>query len=144
MARKQEKVDWQKRAEELEESWKRALADYKNLVRRTDEERVMVVRCANADLVLRLLPAVDLLSKAARHSGDRGVGMAVEQVQKVLREEGLDIIEPKKGEQFDGAGEECVEVVEGGEKGRVAEVVEVGYKWGDGMVLRAAKVKVYK
>jgi len=142
--KKDGKIDWQKRAEEVEENWKRALADYKNLVRRTEEERVLIGKFANTDLLIRLLPALDLMERAARHSGDAGVRMAADEVRRVLSEEGLTVIDPRKGEQFDEKVHECGETVDGGKSGLVAEVVEVGYKWRDGLVLRPAKVKVYK
>ena len=142
--KKDGKIDWQKRAEEVEENWKRALADYKNLVRRTEEERVLIGKFANTDLLIRLLPALDLMERAAKHSKDVGVKMAVDEVRRVLSEEGLVVIEPKKEERFDEKMHECNETVGGGKSGQVAEVIDVGYKWRDGLVLRPAKVKVYK
>jgi molecular chaperone GrpE len=134
----------QRRIAELEENWKRALADYENLMRRTEEEREAVVKFANAELILRLLPSVDLLNKAARHSQDKGVELAVEQMRRVLGEEGLEMVEPQMGEDFDEGVAECAEAVEGGERGKVAELVEAGYRWKNKVVLRPAKVKVYK
>lgn len=134
----------QKRVAELEENWKRALADYDNLVKRTEAEKGAMVKFASAELIWRLLPSIDLLNKAARHSRDKGVVLAVEQMRKVLEEEGLVVVEPQIGENFDEAIAECTEAVEGGDGGKVAELVEVGYKWKDGGVLRPAKVKVYK
>lgn len=125
-----------------EDNWKRALADYQNLVKRVDTEKREFVRFASNNLVSKLLPTLDILELAAKHSADVGVQMAVKQFQEVLKDEGLQEITPAVGEVFDPALHEGIENVGGGTTGTVAEVLSKGYKIDD-FVIRPAKVKVF-
>jgi molecular chaperone GrpE (heat shock protein) len=49
----------QEKVSEMESNWKRALADYKNLVDRTNKEKKQFVEFANEVLVLKLLVVYD-------------------------------------------------------------------------------------
>lgn len=126
---------------EMEQNWKRALADYQNLVKRTQEQQNMVRNFACLSLVERLLPAMDHLEMAAGHLNDPGLTMVVEQFRQALSEEGINRIEAR-GQIFDPVQMECVEMVEG-EANKVIEVVSQGYMI-QKKVLRPAKVKVGK
>src|SRR3989344_8337589 len=59
------------RIKELEESWKRALADYKNLERRFNEEKEMLVAFSNLVLLERLIPVLDNLENLCEHLSDQ-------------------------------------------------------------------------
>ncbi len=48
--------DLQKEMDEVTNNWKRALADYQNLEKRTQEEKLNFAQFANSQLVLKLLP----------------------------------------------------------------------------------------
>lgn len=135
--------DLQQQIETLTNDWKRALADYQNLVKRFEMEKREVVKLANADLIARLLPSLDILELSAQHSDDTGVKMAVKQFQDLLSEENLETILPKVGDIFDHNYHDCTETVEGEIAGTIAEVITKGYKIND-TVLRPSKVKVYK
>ena len=52
------------RIAELEENWKRALADYKNLERRVTEEKDVLIKFANFVFIERLIPVLDNLENA--------------------------------------------------------------------------------
>lgn len=130
----------------LDENWKRALADYQNLLRRVDHDKKEFTKLSNANLVARLLPSLDIIEMAASHTQDMGVQMAAKQFHDALKEEGLEIISPAPGTPFSHGQMEAAEVVEaqaGETPETIAELVLKGYKIGD-YVLRPARVKVYK
>jgi molecular chaperone GrpE len=130
----------------LDENWKRALADYQNLLRRVDNDRKEFTKISNANLIARLLPSLDIIELAANHNQDLGVQMAAKQFHQALVEEGLELITPAIGESFDPKVHDCNETVdldEGKVENTISELVLKGYKLGD-YVLRPAKVKVYK
>lgn len=127
----------------LEENWKRALADYHNLVKRIDADKRDFVKFATANIISKFLPSLDILELSASHSQDQGVKMAVKQFQDVLSAEGLQEIMPKIGDAYDHEIHECIETLSGDKDNTIAEVVTKGYKIND-YVIRPAKVKVYK
>lgn len=128
--------------EELTNNWKRALADYQNLVRRYEIEKADFVAYANTNLVLKLLAVLDHFDRAQEYLKDPGLELAIKQFRGVLSEEGLVEIEALEKE-FNPEEMEAVEVVEGKESGKVAEVIAKGYRLKD-KVIRVAKVKVVK
>src|SRR3972149_10208696 len=126
-----------------EENWKRALADYQNLLRRVETDKREFMKLANVNLIARLLPSLDILELAATHSQDLGVQLAASQFHEALNAEGLESISPKVGGIFDHNWHECSETVIGEKMDTIAELVLKGYKIGE-YVLRPAKVKVFK
>lgn len=132
-----------KRIEELENNWKRALADYQNLEKRVAEERKEWMLKANKELLLHLLPVLDTLMQAAKHSKDEGLTLSVKQFLDTLKQEGLERI-GTVGKIFDPELMECVDTGEG-EEGKVLEEVRTGYKYiTNGTILRTSLVKVGK
>ncbi|HJZ05285.1 nucleotide exchange factor GrpE [Candidatus Amesbacteria bacterium RIFCSPHIGHO2_01_FULL_48_32] len=127
----------------LNENWKRALADYQNLSKRVEADKKEFVKFAAANIVTKLIPTLDVLELAAAHSSDPGIQMAVKQFQDVLSSESLQSIITAPGEPFDHTIHECIETILGEPDNSVVELVAKGYKI-DGLVIRPAKVKVYK
>ena len=127
----------------LNDSWKRALADYQNLSKRVENDKKEVTRYVSMSMISKLIPTLDILEMAAKHSDDQGVKMAVGQFQNVLKDEGLQEINPAIGEEFDAFNHEAIEVLTGDTDNTIAEVLTKGYKIGD-YVIRPAKVKVFK
>lgn len=127
------------RVTELENNWKRALADYQNLQKRVAEERESIVKFANAMLVLRVLPILDNLLMMHKHDEDAGLKMTIKEFEKILAEEGVTEIEAH-GNNFDPHTMEAIEKVDG-ENGKVMEVLQKGYMYKN-KVLRPARVKV--
>lgn len=110
--------------EESKNKEQRALADYQNLVRRTNEERTKIFKLAAKDFVESLLQPLNHLSLASEQINNSGLNMVVNQLWEVLEENGLKRVE-SLGKKFDL---ETMEVVERGEKGeKVIEVVKEGY-----------------
>lgn len=127
----------------LDENWKRALADYQNLVKRIEADKAEIVKLASLNLVTKLLPTLDGLEAAAAHSQDAGTKMAVKQFSQILAEEGLTEIAPAVGDKFDHTVHECIETIAGGPVETIAEVALKGYKV-NGFILRPARVKVWQ
>lgn len=125
--------------EQLDNKFKRSLADYQNLQRRTQEEKGMWIRSANKDLILKLLQVLDTLLLAGQHLQDKGLELAIDQFEKVLETEGVKRIETI-GKAFDPVTMEAVST-KTGEKGKVVEEMRAGYMV-DNAVLRAAQVIV--
>lgn len=136
----------QQQVQSLETSWKRALADYQNLLRRIESEKKEFIRVSTANLMARLIPSLDIIDMAASHTKDLGVEMAAKQFRNALVEEGLQEIIPVIGSEFDHNLHECSETVptsSSSDDNHISEVILKGYKLAD-YVLRPAKVKVYK
>lgn len=143
MVKKDEEIKTLKlKIEELENHWKRALADYQNLEKRTAKEREEYIKFASSDLIFKLLPIVDQLKAADKHLKDEGLNLVFLNFIKVLADEGLTKIEVL-GKEFNPEEMECVDVVKGKEENKVVEEVGPGYRLKD-KVVRATKVKVTK
>lgn len=124
---------------ELENNYKRALADYQNQERRHKEMSSQLVKMASASLIEKLLGTLDSLEMAQVHLKDAGLKMVIEQFHKTLESEGLQPIKTD-GETFDPYTMDCVEMVEG-KKDLVVKTVSSGYTLFE-KVLRPAKVAV--
>lgn len=134
-------VQLEERLVELEEKWKRAVADYRNLERRIEEGKTDFVKFANASLIDKLLAVLDDLERAEQHLKDKGLTIAVSQFRHVLETEAVEEIKALK-EKFDPQLMDCLEITKG-PKNIVVEVCQKGYQLA-GKVLRPAKVKVGK
>lgn len=120
---------------QAQEREKRVLADYQNLIRRTQDERAKLIQMANRELVEALIQPLEHLELAAGQLQDKGLVMALEQLKRVLGEFGLEEI-PVAGKAFEV---ETMEAVEGSGVGKVKTVVRKGYRL-NGTVLQHAKV----
>lgn len=126
---------------DLEAKWKRAVADYRNLERRVNDQQQAVVKFANAMLIERLLTIIDDLERANEHLKDEGLRLIIGRFKDILKSEGVEPIEVQ-GKEFNPQVMECAEMVEGA-KNQVVKVVLTGYTL-NGKVLRPAKVLVGK
>ncbi len=128
----------------------RALADYDNLNKRVEREKEELGKIVSLNLILRLLSVLDILESAQKHLNDQGLGIAIDEFKKVLLEEGLEEVKPNEGDEFNHDVHEAVEVVEGKNHGKIAELLLSGWKFKDlpaqagGQVVRPAKIKVFK
>jgi molecular chaperone GrpE len=133
---------------ELEDRWRRALADLDNLRKRYARELERERATERARVAAELLPVVDNLDLALAHAGARpdaiveGVRTVREQALAALTRLGYPRDE-EVGVPFDPARHEAVKVVEGADAapGTVVEVVRPGYGRGDRW-LRPAAVAV--
>jgi molecular chaperone GrpE len=133
------KTQLEEKIADLENKWKRALADYQNLEKRVKKEKENFAKFSNASLIDKLLSVLDAFEKCVEHLEDKGLNLVLEQFKAVLESEGLEEIKTER-EKFDPEKMDAAEIVDG-PKNKVVEVVLKGYLL-NGKVLRPAKVKV--
>ncbi len=132
--------------DELKTQLARVLADYDNLKKRVESERVAFMSFASKRVLDRLLPIADNLETVLAHVQDQGLAIAVGDFKNVLKEEGLIEIAPKEGDAFDHDTMEAIDTVATDDENmqaRVASCAQKGWKYQDGQILRHAKVVVY-
>lgn len=147
------------KCEEYLAGWKRAQADYQNVLRERDRDRTELVKFANERLLKDLLPALDQFSLAMRFvpsletlpedvrtSWERwltGLKAVSSEWEKVATSLGLEKI-ACDGE-FDPTVHEALseQVSESVASGHIVQVIEDGWRL-HGKVLRPAKVIVSK
>ncbi len=125
----------------------RAMADYANLQKRTDEERGTMFKLASISFMTKILPIIDNLKQAQNHVKDSGIAMIIGQLETLAKDEGFEEIKIQLGDSFDEQTMEVTEVIEtNNEKddNTVSEVVVTGWKYNDGTIVRHARVKVNK
>lgn len=125
----------------------RAMADYANLQKRTDEERGTMFKLASISFMTKILPIIDNLKQAQNHVKDSGIAMIIGQLENLAKEEGFQEIKINVGDEFSEQNMEATEVLETQnekENNKVAEIVMCGWKYSDGTVVRHARVKVSK
>lgn len=141
MTKKNEKKIDKIEVENLENQLKRALADYQNLEKRIMEEKSSWIKIANKDLILRLLPGLDSLTLAEKHTQDEGVKLSIKHFLDSLEQVGVSKIETET-KDFNPNLMEAVTTTDG-EEGKVVEEVRAGYIL-NGQVIRPAQVVVGK
>ena len=134
-----EVVKLRQELEDTELKYKRALADYSNLQKRSREERVEWARSANKDLLLRILVVLDTLMLAYQHIQDANLKVSIQQFLDVLKAEGVTKIETV-GQDFDPNLMEAISS-EAGEEGKVLTEMRSGFMIHE-KLLRAAQVTV--
>ena len=129
---------------ELKDQLTRALADYDNLSKRVEREKVEYTVYANLKLIVKFLPIIDMLEQSQDHLKNSGLAIAIKEIDDLMGSEGVERIISDDGVKYDEEIHEVVEVVEGKKAGIVTETVLTGWKYQDGLVIRPAKVKVTK
>lgn len=137
--KKSTKAQLEQRIADLENKWKRALADYDNLQKRIQKEKEEFVKFSNAQLLDKLLTVLDDLERCEKHAKDKGVSLVCERFREVFKGEGVQEIKALD-QKFDPKTMDAVEIAPG-PRNKVAGVVLKGYLL-NGEVLRPAKVKV--
>lgn len=127
------------KVEHLESSWKRALADYKNLEKRTAEEKQGYINIIKIQILEAFLPFIDNLEKIEGNSKDEGLALTLKDLRKTLGLMGIEEISAE-GKDFDVNTMEAIETIEG-EKNKVLKIHQKGYLL-NGNLLRPAKVAV--
>jgi len=127
--------------EDLKNQLLRAVADYRNLEKRFDEEKREFIKFANRDLLLRLIPAFDTLFLAEKYVADEGIKLTIKHLQEALKEVGVERVKTHE-EMFDAVTMEAV-TTEEGEENKVLEELRPGFTL-NGKLVRPAQVKVGK
>ena len=127
----------------------RLAADFDNFKKRTRQEQLDTIQHASADLIARLLPALDDLHKALDHKPDgvdegwvKGLELSVRKLDEALGAHGLEPIQAV-GAQFDPKLHEAIGYEESAEhpEDTVTSELRRGYRIRD-RVVRPALVKV--
>lgn len=105
------------------EAQQRSLADYQNLVRRTQDEKRAWSKFAVAGFVEDLLQPLEHLSLAAEQLNDAGLTMVVQQLWQALEQHGLKELKVL-GEPFDPETMEAVEADPAKARDSDAQVVQ--------------------
>ncbi|MGB9706879.1 MAG: nucleotide exchange factor GrpE [Microgenomates group bacterium] len=129
----------QKVIADLENKWKRALADYDNLRKRVEKEKEEFIKYAGERILKKFLEVYDDLRVCESFLKDKGLSLICARFEEILKSEGVKRISAE-GKDFDPQKMEAIEVAEGPEN-KVLEVVQDGWEM-EGKVLRPAKVKV--
>ena len=139
------------KCEEYLNGWKRERADFLNHKKEEMERIGIIIKYANEELILKILPILDNFYLAEKHMPEdkefnNGFLQIKKQLEDFLQKEGIEHIEVL-GNPFDlntmeAVGEAEAEA-EGGDEGTIVEEIQRGYTL-HGKVIRPAKVRVVK
>lgn len=139
-----------KKETELTADLQRMRADFENYRKQVDNDKVRLSELTKAATIMKLLPIIDTIERAAEHMPEdladnkwaQGVAGLVKNLEKALGELQLSRIQAAPGTAFDPNLHEAVMMDEAdGEHEVVAEELRAGYKLGD-QVIRPSMVKV--
>ncbi len=143
--------DLQHTVDELTLDLQRTRADFENYRKRVEAEKQSAHSMGQAKSVMKLLPVIDTIERAianvpeelADNAWAKGVAGLGKQLDKQLKEIGLEKIDAKPGALFNPELHQAVQFDEAadGEKEVIAEELRAGYTL-DGAVIRDAMVKV--
>ena len=148
----QELIQKEEEKKQLTEKVKLAQAELINYRKRKDEETATMLKYANADLILELIPSIDNFERAIAQAEKSenteikkfmtGINLIYQGIQNTLTKFGVEEIN-RVGQQYDHNLEQalCTDCVEEQENEVVLEVLQKGYKLKD-RVIRAASVKI--
>ena len=137
---------------ELTSDLQRLRADFENYRKQVDNDKLRLSELTKAATIIKLLPIVDTIERAAAHAPAeladnkwaQGVTGLVKNLEKALGELQLSRIDAAPGTHFDPNVHEAVMMEEAnGEHEVIAEELRAGYKLGD-IVIRPSMVKVTK
>ena len=148
----QELIQKEEEKKQLTEKVKIAQAELVNYRKRKDEETATMLKYANADLILELIPSIDNFERAIAQANKSenseikkfmtGINLIYQGIQNTLTKFGVEEIN-RVGQEYDPNLEQalCTDCVEEQEDEVVLEVLQKGYKLKD-RVIRAASVKI--
>ena len=139
---KQEKLD------ELTDTLQHLQAEFENYKKRAAKESYELIKCANEDLILRILPIIDNFEIALKSCREKdgfykGIEIIYSQLIDTLHSQGLKHIECV-GKKFDPYYHEVLLTEESNEpENKILEELQKGYMLND-KVIRHSKVKISK
>lgn len=133
--------------DELDDRYKRILAEFENFKKRSGKERESLYNSILSDVVEVLLPIVDNLENAVKAETEdeeykKGIELVLKQFKDVLKSKGVEEI-ATIGETFDPNFHEAVSSIQDSEKGtqEIVQEYRKGYKIGS-RVIRHSMVVV--
>ena len=148
-----EEVSLDDQIKEEKDKFLRLFAEFENYKRRTARERIELFSTASEEVMISLLPVLDDFDRASveiEKDKDneilRGVLLIKNKLFDCLKSKGLDLIEVKKGDEFNADDHEAVTQIPAPNKkmqGKIIDVIEKGYRLGE-KVIRYPKVVIGK
>ena len=148
-----EEVSLDDQIKEEKDKFLRLFAEFENYKRRTARERIELFSTASEEVMTSLLPVLDDFDRASveiEKDKDneilKGVLLIKNKLFDSLKSKGLDLIEVKKGDEFNADDHEAVTQIPAPNKkmqGKIIDVIEKGYKLGE-KVIRYPKVVIGK
>ena len=117
----------------------RMAADYSNLVKRAEIEKMQLLEFGNQKILKELLEILDDLEASAEHTDDNGIKSILVKLKKLIDNAGLEEIEALDMD-FDPHMHEAIETTEGPEN-KITKVFRKGYKTKN-KILRPSLVSV--
>ena len=143
--------DLEQQLGELTLDLQRTRADFENYRKRVEAEKQSAHQMGQAKSVMKLLPVIDTIERAIANVPEelkdnpwaKGVAGLGKQLDKQLKEIGLEKIDAKPGTLFNPELHQAIQFDESaeGDKEVIAEELRAGYTL-DGVVIRDAMVKV--
>lgn len=137
----------QQELDELNDRYKRVLAEFENYKKRSGKERETLYNSIMSDIVEVFLPVVDNLENALKIETQdveykKGIELVLKQFKDILKSKGVEEI-PAMGETFDPSLHEAVSSVQDPEKNaqEIVQEYRKGYKIGN-KVIRHSMVVV--
>ena len=137
----------QQELDELNDRYKRVLAEFENYKKRSSKERETLYNSILSDIVEVFLPVVDNLENALKIETQdieykKGIELVLKQFKDILKAKGVEEI-PAMGETFDPALHEAVSSVQDSDKNsqEIVQEYRKGYKIGS-KVIRHSMVVV--
>ena len=131
----------------------RLFAEFENYKRRTAKERIELFSTVSEEVMISLLPILDDFDRASveiekdkENETLKGVLLIKNKLFDSLKSKGLNMIEIKKGDEFNADDHEAVTQIPAPSKdlqGKIIDVIEQGYKLGE-KVIRYPKVVIGK
>jgi len=148
-----EEVSLDDQIKEEKDKFLRLFAEFENYKRRTAKERIELFSTASEEVMISLLPVLDDFDRASveiEKDKDneilKGVLLIKNKLFDSLKSKGLDLIEVKKGDEFNADDHEAVTQIPAPNKkmqGKIIDVIEKGYRLGE-KVIRYPKVVIGK
>jgi len=141
----------EKERDEYLDGWKRAKADLINYKKDEAKRFEAVIKFSNEGLILNLVNVLDsfdlalvALENKADSKKEKGLYLIRQQLEDILKQNGLERIIISVGQLFDPSLQEAVAEIESDKQsGTIIEEVERGYLL-NGKLIRPARVKVAK
>ena len=139
---------------ELQDKFLRLYSEFDNYRKRTQKEKLDIIKNASENLIVSLLPVLDDMERAIQYAAKPDVDIAaihegeqliLQKIKGLLKQKGLTAIETENA-KFDTDFHEAVSIVPAPsieEKDMILEEVEEGYMLND-KVIRFSKVVIYQ
>lgn len=136
---------------DMKDKYLRLYSEFENFRKRTQKEKIDLIKTANEDLLLALIPIVDDFERGMKANEEtedvaavkEGVALIYDKFGKLITSKGVEPINAT-GEEFDTELHEAITQIPAPTedmKGKVIDEVEKGYKLGE-KVIRYSKVVI--